>query len=245
MKHMERKFESELAGQVARRHKNPVGNRAQVLIMTVVSCAVMIGAAAAVLSLGASAALGSGTDYTEITPWDGEDYLIGDGTGVTYTSDLPEDQLFLAKRTSVLKWVEFDTPGNSEIDYTKVVYNTSVKLRAISNDNVVLDGMVIADLTINGFTTYAPWIASASMWINGVEVGSYSSVFLGVVPFITPVWDSVTGTLSVDVTLPAGQGYAEDDLISIFVMFKTSETLLTITGSEIGFPDYQPALEPL
>lgn len=234
---MEKKFESELAGQVARRHKNPVWSRAKVLIMAVVSCAVMVGAAAAALSMGANAEGVGGMDFTEVLPWDGEDYLIGDGTGVTYTSDLLEGQSFLVKRTSVLKWVEFDTPGNSDNIYTKVVYNTSVNLRAIDNDNIVAGGMVIADLTITGFTTYEPWIASASLWINDVEVDSYGPVYLEAVPFVTPVWDSESGELSVEVTLPDGVG--EGDQVSIFVMFKTIASGLTIDGSEIGFPDYQ------
>ncbi len=244
---MERKFESELAGQVARRHKNPLKSRAKVLFMTVVSCAVMVAAAAAVLSMQASAALGGPTEY--IDEFSGEDYLVDvDGTITykVYAPDEPVDDAFLVKRTSALKWIEFDTPGLSTVDYTKVVYSVNVKLKDVSafGDEGVT-GMVLADLEVSGFTTYSPWIASATMSINDVETAAYSVITLGELPFMTSSWDSATGTLSAQVTLPDGIIYNPGDQVSIFVMFKTVEVDLTISGSEIGFPEYQVPIVPI
>jgi hypothetical protein len=243
---MERKFESELAGQVARRHKNPIGSRARVLFMTVVSCAVMVAAAAAVLSIQATASLGEPTEYYPI--FSGEDYLVCADGVPTYTSDAPVDDSFLVKRTSALKWIEFDTPGNAAVDYTKVAYSTSVKLRDISLFTDGVAGMVVSDLTINGYTTYAPWISSVSVSVNDVEVMTYSAVALNAVPFLVPTYDADADTLSVEVSLPdlsltSVGGYNADDLVSIFVMFKTVEVGLLITGSEVGFPDYWPLTE--
>jgi hypothetical protein len=241
VKKMERKFESELAGQVARRHKDPIKNRARVLFMTAVSCAVMVAAAAAVMSFGASAFIGEPTVYE--SEFVGVDYLVSseDG-GIVYTDDDILDDSFLVKRTSELKWIEFDTPGLSTVDYTKVAYSANVKLREISGFPSGVAGMVVADVTINGFTTYAPWIASASLSVNDVDVLTYSAVALDAVPFIAPVYDSVAGTLSVEVTLPDSLACVSGDQISIFVMFKTVEVGLDITGSEIGFPDYWPEI---
>jgi hypothetical protein len=242
---MERKFESELAGQVARRHKNPIRSRARVLFMTVVSCAVMVAAAAAVLSMQATASLGEPTEYKPI--FYGEDYMVLVDGVPTYASVAPVDGSFLVKRTSTLKWIEFDTPGNAVVDYTKVAYSTSVRLKDLSLFTDGVTGMVVSDLTINGYTTYAPWIASVSVSVNDVEVVSYGAVALNAVPFIVPVYDAVAGTLSVEVSLPdlsltSVGGYNADDLVSIFVMFKTVEVGLDITGSEIGFPDYWPEI---
>lgn len=237
---MERKFESELAGQVARRHTNPVKSRARVLFVTAVSCAVMVAAAAAVLSLGASAFIGEPTVYeSEFTV---EDYLVSSEEGdIVYADAIPVDGDFLVKRMSGLKWIEFNTPGNSEVDYTKVVYNTTLKLKDVTG--ITVPGMVVADVAINGFTTNAPWIASASLSIDGEEMLTYGSVALSAVPFLTTVYDDVTGTLSVEATLPADLIYDGADMVSIFVMFKTAEVGLDITGSEVGFPDYQLSTE--
>lgn len=237
---MERKFESELAGQVARRHTNPVKSRARILFVTAVSCAVMVAAAAAVLSLGVSAFTGEPTVYeSEFT---GEDYLVCSEEGdIVYTDTAPVDGNFLVKRMSGLKWIEFDTPGNSEVDYTKVVYNTTLKLKDVTG--ITVPGMVVADVTINGFTTFPPWIASASLSIDGADTLTYGSIALSEVPFLATVYDDTTGTLSVEVTLPSDQIYDGADTISIFVMFKTVEVGLDITGSDVGFPDYQPSTE--
>ena len=243
---MERKFESELAGQVARRHKNPLKSRAKVLFMTVVSCAVMVAAAAAVLSMQASAALGGPTEY--IDEFSGEDYLVDvDGTITykVYAPDEPVDDAFLVKRTSALKWIEFDTPGLSTVDYTKAVYSVNVKLKDISAFPAGVAGMVVADLDVTGFTTWSPWIASATLSINDVETATYSVITLGELPFMTSSWDSVTGTLSAQVTLPDGIIYSPGDQVSIFVMFKTVEVDLTISGSEIGFPEYSEPIVPI
>lgn len=243
MRQMEKKFESELAGQVARRHKNPLRSRTNVLLTAVVSCVVMVAAAAAVLSMQASAYLGEPTVYTNV--FYGEDYLVDvDGT-VTYTSDAPIDDDFLVKRSSELKWIEFDTPGLSTVDYTKAAYSVNVKLRDISAFPAGVAGMVVADLDITGFTTWSPWIASASLSINDVEVLTYSVITLGELPFMTSSYDSETGTVSAQVTLPDGIIYNPGDQVSIFVMFKTVEVGLTVSGSDVGFPEYQVPIVPI
>ena len=213
--------------------------------MTLVSCAVMVGATAAVLSMQASAAFGEPTVYTNI--FYGEDYLVSvDGT-ITYTADDPGEENYLVKSNSELKWIEFNTPGNSAVDYTKAAYSVNVKLRDISAFTEGVTGMVVADLTVGGFVTYEPWISFASLSINGVEVISSGAVMLGtLLPFITSVYDAETGTVSSQVTLPEIAltevlEYHDGDLVSIFVMFKSVETSLTITGDEVAFPNYNPA----
>lgn len=233
---MEKKFESELAGQVARRHKSPLRGGMKVLLTAVVSCVVMVAAAAAVLSMQASAYFGEPTVYTNV--FYGEDYLVSvDGT-VASTSVVPVDENFLVKRTSELKWIEFNPPGLSTVDYTKAVYSVNVKLRDTSAFPDGVAGMVVADLEITGFTTFSPWIASASLSINDVEVMTHSVITLGELPFMTSSWDSATGTLSAQVTLPDEITYNAGDQISIFVMFKTVEVDITVSGSDIGFPEY-------
>lgn len=240
---MEKKFESELAGQVARRHKNPLRSRANVLLAAVVSCVVMVAAAAAVLSMQASAYLGEPTEYTNA--FYGEDYLINvDGTA-TYTSDAPVDDDFLVKRTSELKWIEFNTPGLSTVDYTKAVYSVNVKLKDMSAFPAGVVGMVVADLDVTGFTTWSPWIASATLSINDVEAMTYGGITLGELPFMTSSYDSETGTVSAQMTLPDGIIYNPGDQVSIFVMFKTVEVGLTVSGSDVGFPEYQVPIVPI
>lgn len=242
---MESKFESELAGQVARRHKNPLRSRANVLLTAVVSCVVMIAAAAAVLSMQVSASLGEPTEYTNI--FYGDDYLVNVDGVPTYSADVPVEDNFFVKRTSSLKWIEFDTPGYATVDYTKIVYSVNVNLRDISAFSDGVTGMVVADLDVAGFLLYSPWIASANVCINDVEVMSNGAIVLGELPYLAPSFDSATGTLSVAVTLPdissLGLTYNSGDTVSIFVMFKTVEVGLTITGSEIGFPDFQVPTE--
>jgi hypothetical protein len=240
---MERKFESELAGQVARHHKNPIGNRAKVLFMTVISCAVMVGAAAAVLSMDARATLGTPTDYTPV--FDGEDYLEVNAEGEIAYAEAPEtEDVFLMKRTSELKWTTWDTPGNSPIDYTKVAYMVNLKLKDTTAFTSGVTSMSVTDLTVGGFGLSAPTLASASISINDVAVlMTDGGLALDASEYITWVYNEATGVLSVEVTLPSldltnALSYKDGDKISIFVMFKTSETLSTITGSEIGFPFY-------
>ncbi|GEM_PF-3871041 len=237
---MERKFESELAGQVARRHNNPIKGRAKVLFMTMVSCAVMVGAAAAVLSMKASAAEGLPTEYTSV--FTGEDYLVNvDGT-ITYAVTPEIDDGYLVKRTSNLKWTTFDTPGNAPIDYTKVAYTVNVKLNHTIAFTDGVTGMFVSDLIIGGFDAIEPTMVSASISINDAPVVlSLDGSPLVASTYITSVY--ADGSLSIQVTLPSldltSVSYEDGDMVSIFVMFKTPETLLTLDGSEIGFPDYQ------
>jgi hypothetical protein len=202
----------------------------------------MVGAAAAVLSIQASADDRGPTEYTDILF--GEDYLVCVDGAITYTAEDLVDDNFLVKRNSTLKWVEFDTPGNSAVDYTKVAYSVNLKLRDISAFTDGVTTMVVADLTVRGYVTYSPWISLASVSINGIEVMSFGGVALGTLPFITSEYDALTGTLSAQVTLPdlaliGDLKYNDEDLVSIFVMFKSVETPLIISGSEVGFPEYQ------
>lgn len=245
---MERKFESELAGQVARRHKNPLRGRMNVLLAAAVSCVVMVAAAAAVLSMQASASVGGPTVFIE--EFSNEDYLInveGVPTYIQYADGEAVDDTFLVKRNSELKSTQFDTPGLSEVDYTKVIYSVNVKLRDISGFDGGVSGMVIADLTVAGFALYSPWIASTNVCINGNEIMASEGIVLGTLSYMTTSFDKETGILSAQIVLPdissLEMSYNNDDLVSIFVMFKTVEVGLDISGSEVGFPDYQITTE--
>lgn len=243
VKQMERKFESELAGQVARRHRNPIKGRVKILFMTVVSCAVMVAAAAAVLSIGASAAEGTPTTFEGLA-FTEEDYLISGVDGAEYASTIGLEDDFLVKRTSELKWTTFATPGNSPADYTKVAYTVNVKLRDTSSFTDGVAGMFISDVTIDGFGIIDPVMVSASISVNGVALTTPDQLDpailnpLDFTEYLT--WTYSAGVLSAQVELP-GYLYADGDMVSIFVMFKTHQTGLMIMGSEFGFPDYNPA----
>jgi len=218
------------------------------LFMAVVSCAFMFvvasGALAVVLRTTVDP-IESGPmapEYVSVAA--AEDYLVDVEGAVTYASALLPEELFLAKRTSDLKWTVFDTPGNSAVDYTKVVYLTNLKLRDLSLFTGGVTGLAVADVTINGFGEKTPTLVSASLTINGSAVLLLEGGALDASNYITWVYDAVTGTLSARVTLPSldlttALAYNKGDMVTVFVMFKTPEPGLAITGSEIGFPDFQ------
>lgn len=246
---MERKFESELAGQVARRHRNPLRSRAKVLVMTLVSCAVMVAAAGAVLSMKASAETGGPTEYQSLLT--GGDYLVKSEAGdVVYTATVLEDDDFLIKRTSELKAVEFDTPGNSAVDYTKWAYSVNLRVRDLEPFAGGIGGMIVSEVTVGDIGEMRPWISVTGFTINGVQVMEASglvsldySKYVGV--------EYVDGTMVVTVTLPdltdLGISYGEEDMVSVFVLLKTpyigwvGDPLLGWVPpvSEVGFPEYQ------
>lgn len=199
----------------------------------------------AVVSLVSMFAVATGASalvYTVVL--DAEDYLVSTDGVITYAGDLLPDQDFLLKRGSDLKWTEFDTPGNSPVDYTKVVYTVNVKLRDLSHFTGGVAGLAVSDVTVEGFGEKTPTVVSATLTINDQPVLLADGGALDASNYITWLFDAVTGTLSARVTLPSldltsAQAYNDDDVVSVFVMFKTPMTGLTITGGEVGFPDYQ------
>ena len=148
------------------------------------------------------------------------------------------------KRTSELKWTQVYPTGVGAVDYTKIMYVVSLRLRDISAFTDGVTGLVVSDLTIGGFGLDAPKLPEVSMTINGEPVPP-----LPLANYIA-AWetDVNAGTLSFELALPSLDStpyeYGNEDLVSIFVKFKVLETGLTLTGSDIGFPDYQPVLVP-
>ena len=171
-----------------------------------------------------------------------EDYLVNVEGVVTYADALLLEEDFLLKRTSDLKWTVFDTPGNAAVDYTKVVYTVNLKLRDLSLFTGGVTGLAVSDLTIGGFGVKTPTLVSASLTINGAAVLLLDGGALDASNYITWAYDA--GTLTAQVTLPSldlttALAYKDGDMVTVFVMFKTPEPGLTITGGDIGFPDYQ------
>lgn len=225
-----------------------------ILFMTVVSCVFMIAAATAVLSverIPIDPIDGGGSEpptYTSLLDEDYQDYLVSVEGAITYAADLSTDQDFLVQRTYDLKTTVWDTPGSAPVDYTKIVYTVNLKLRDISAFTDGVAGLFVSDLTVAGFGLKAPTLVSASIVINGAAVLLLvDGAALDASNYITWVYDA--GTLSAQVALPSldlttALAYNDEDFVSIFVMFKVPETGLTLTGSDIGFPDYQPVPVP-
>jgi len=218
------------------------------LFVALVSCVFMFVVASGALAVVLRTAVDpieSGTaapEYVSVAA--AEDYLVNVEGVVTYADALLIEEDFLLKRTSDLKWTVFDTPGNAAVDYTKVVYTVNLKLRDLSLFTGGVTGLAVSDLTIGGFGVKTPTLVSASLTINGEAVYLVDAGALDASNYITWVYDAVTGTLSARVTLPSldlttALAYKDGDVVSVFVMFKTPEPGLAITGSDIGFPDYQ------
>ena len=221
---MERKFDSELAGRIARRQRNPAGRRATLLLMAVVSSAIMVGAAA-VLTMKASAALGGPTEYIEALS--SEDYLVQseeDPSEPVYADMAPLDGTYLVKRASSLKYVEFDTPGQSPNIYTKFVYNVNIKLRDLSAFEGGVTGMSLSTVTVGGLGDVAPLIVTAIIAVDGTEVFSEDGTTpLEMSAYIS--WTFSEGVASVEVSLPDLTGtniasYESGDMVSVFLMWK-------------------------
>ncbi len=222
----------------------------KVLFLTVVFCAVMAAAATPALSAEYLAPLpgdkgNAPPEYAAVLS--GEDYLVSGDEGVVYTDALADGELFLVKRISELKSALWIPDGNSGTVYTKVAYAVNLKLRDISAFAGVT-GMAVSNLVVEGFGSKAPTLISAILSINGVPVTLKDSTEL--LPdsnYMSReyVYDAAAGTgvLSVQFWLPSLDAtvvgeYLDEDAVSIFVMFRTPEPV-TITGSEVGFPDYQ------
>ena len=216
------------------------------LFVALVSCVFMFVVASGALAVVLRTAVDpieSGTaapEYVSVAA--AEDYLVNVEGVVTYADALLIEEDFLLKRTSDLKWTVFDTPGNAAVDYTKVVYTVNLKLRDLSLFTGGVTGLAVSDLTIGGFGVKTPTLVSASLTINGAAVLLLDGGALDASNYITWAYDA--GTLTAQVTLPSldlttALAYKDGDMVTVFVMFKTPEPGLAITGSDIGFPDYQ------
>ena len=216
------------------------------LFMAVISCAFLFAVATGALALVSRTAVdpidsaGAAAEYVSVAA--AEDYLVNVEGAVTYADALLLEEDFLLKRTSDLKWTVFDTPGNAAVDYTKVVYTVNLKLRDLSLFTGGVTGLAVSDLTIGGFGVKTPTLVSASLTINGAAVLLLDGGALDASNYITWAYDA--GTLTAQVTLPSldlttALAYKDGDMVTVFVMFKTPEPGLTITGGDIGFPDYQ------
>ena len=194
------------------------------LFMAVVSCVIMFAAATGALAL-------TPPEYVSVAT--AEDYLVSVGGVITYADPLLFEEDFLVKRISDLKYTVFETPGNAAAVYTKVVYTVNLNLKDLSPFTEGVAGLVVSDVTIDGIGDKEPTLVSASLTINGAAMNLDASKYITQV-----VYDA--GTLSARVTLPSLEStYNDGDMVAVFVMFKTPVTGLTITGSDIGFPDYQ------
>lgn len=218
------------------------------LFVALISCVFLFAVASGALAVISRTAVdpidsaGAAAEYVSVAA--AEDYLVNVEGVVTYADALLLEEDFLLKRSSDLKWTVFDTPGNAAVDYTKVVYTVSLKLRDLSLFTGGVTGLAVSDLTIGGFGVKTPTLVSASLTINGAAVLLLDGGALDASNYITWVYDAVTGTLSARVTLPSldlttALAYKDGDMVTVFVMFKTPEPGLTITGGDIGFPDYQ------
>lgn len=237
---MERKFGSELAKEVAQHRRGLFDRRTRIVFAAVISCAVMVSGAAAVLSIKASAAQGGATEFEYLFDEGTKvDYLVvGDDESVTYTCVAPEEDDFIIKRASTLKMTEFSSPGSSPNVYTKFVYSMNVKLRDIVWIESGVAGMKVAQLTVGGFGESAPSIVTASVTIDGLEV------------LVQPDWYAATfdgGVYTLDLVmpdLPDDREYIPHNMVSLFLMFKAPMQGWDGSVEEIGFPEYQLPEEP-
>lgn len=232
---MGRKYESELARRVAERRTGRLDHGARAVLATVLSCAVLVAGAAAVLSIQASAAQGGPTEFEYLFEEETRvDYLVlGEDESVTYTDVAPEDDDFVMKRASTLKATEFSSPGSSPNVYTKFVYTANVKLRDIIWVEGGVAGLMVSQLTIGGFGESAPSMVAAGVTIDGLEV------------LVQPDWYASTfedGTYTLELVMPSlldDRDYVPHNMVTLFLMWKVPMQGWDGSVSEIGFPEYQ------
>jgi hypothetical protein len=243
---MGREFESELAARITQRHMSPAGRRTTLLFMSVVSCALMIGASAAVLSMKATAEVKGPTTYTDL--FSNTDYLVdSDGSIALWTDPLvdPVDEVILVKKNSTLKFVEFYPPGNPPTVNTKFVYTVNVKLKDLSLFTEGVAGMVVSQLTVYGMEelNVVPIVVSTAVAVNGVPVtNSDDQTPLDMAAYVD--WGFTEGVTTVGVMLPNLEGtdtvgYSDGDMVSIFIMWKVPLHGLVVECDETPFPAYQ------
>lgn len=232
---MGRKYESEMARCVSERRTYVFDRRTRVVLATILSCAVMIAGAAAVLSIQASAAQGVPTEFEDLfEEGTNVDYLVlEEDESVGYTDAPLEDDDFIMKRASTLKMTEFSSPGNSPNVYTKFVYTMNVKLRDIAWIEDGVAGMMLAQLTVGGFGESAPSVVTAGVTVDGLEVS------------VEPGWYTTTfedGTYTLELVLPHlldDGDYVPHNMVTLFLMWKVPMQDWDGSASEIGFPEYQ------